>query len=178
MKSATSYQTEQLQRGFQIILLGGLVAGVLDATNGVIAYYLAFGMNPVQVLQYIASGAFGAASFKEGILMAGAGLIFHFFIAFTVAAVFYIAAKFIPRLKEYFVLSGLGYGAAVYMVMNYLVLPLSSVAPSAFSLPLFLNGVFGHALLVGLPISWFASRPPLSLKDNHEGILDSLPNIN
>jgi len=141
------------------ILLGGLVAGTLDATDGVIAYFLAFRMNPIQVLQYIASGYFGAASFQGGLLTAGAGMLFHYFISFTVATIFCYAAKFIPWLKQNFVLSGVAYGAAVYFVMNYLVLPLSAVAPSAFSLPLFLNGVIGHALFVGLPIAWFVRKP-------------------
>jgi len=46
----------------------------------------------------------------------------------------------------------------VYFFMNYLVLPLSAVAASTFHLGLFLNGVIGHALFVGLPISFFARR--------------------
>lgn len=41
--------------------------------------------------------------------------------------------------------------------MNFLVL-LSAVPKSPFSLPLSLNGVFGHAIFVGLPIAWFARR--------------------
>jgi hypothetical protein len=40
--------------------------------------------------------------------------------------------------------------------MNFLVLPFSAVPKSPFSLALFLNGVFGHAILVGFPIAWFA----------------------
>jgi len=42
--------------------------------------------------------------------------------------------------------------------MNFLVLPLSAVPKSPFSLPLFLNGVFGYAIFVALPIAWFARR--------------------
>jgi hypothetical protein len=57
-------------------------------------------------------------------------------------------------LKTRAVLFGLLYGTAVYFFMNYLVLPLS--AP--FHLGLFLNGVIGHALLVGIPIALCARR--------------------
>jgi len=158
MNTSTSLEFKKSGGAFQTILLGGLVAGILDATDGVVTYYLAFRMNPIQVLQYIASGAFGAASFEGGLYTALAGLVFHFFISFSVAAFFYFASKVIPWLREHFVVSGLFYGAAVYCVMNYLVLPLSAVAPSAFSLALFLNGLLGHALFVGLPIAWLASR--------------------
>jgi hypothetical protein len=50
------------------------------------------------------------------------------------------------------------FGAAVYFFINYLVLPLSAVAHSPFSLALFLNGVIGHALFVGVPIAWYAGK--------------------
>ncbi len=50
------------------------------------------------------------------------------------------------------------YGAVVYFFMNYLVLPLSAVGPSPFRWGLFLNGVIGHALFVGVPIAWFARK--------------------
>src|SRR5579859_1563983 len=115
-------------QAFPVIAWGGLIAGVLDATDGVVAYGL-HGLNPIQVLQYIASGALGAAAFTGGLLTAGAGAIFHFFIAFVVAAVFYLGSRAVPQLAKHFVASGLIYGAAVYFVMNYLVLPFSAVAP-------------------------------------------------
>jgi hypothetical protein len=47
---------------------------------------------------------------------------------------------------------------ALYLFMNHFVLPLSAVGPSAFKLGLFLNGIAGYALLVGLPIAWFTKR--------------------
>ena len=53
---------------------------------------------------------------------------------------------------------GLLYGVTVYFFMNYLVLPLSAVGPSPFKLGLFLNGVIGHALFVGVPVAWIGRR--------------------
>jgi hypothetical protein len=61
-------------------------------------------------------------------------------------------------LKTRAVLFGLLYGTAVYFFMNYLVLSLSAVAQAPFHPGLFLNGVIGHALLVGLPIALCARR--------------------
>jgi uncharacterized membrane protein YagU involved in acid resistance len=144
-------------RAFPVIVWGGLVAGLLDATDGVIAYGF-LGRNPIQVLQYIASGAFGTASYRGGLATAGAGLLFHFFIAFSVAAFFYLACRVVPSLARHYVLSGLVYGVGVFLFMTYVVLPLTAVGPSAFSWPLFLNGAIGHAVFVGLVISWFAHR--------------------
>jgi hypothetical protein len=142
---------------FNTIMWGGLVAGVLDATDGVIAF--AFnGFNPIQVLQYIASGLLGAKSFQGGLPTAALGAGLHFLIAFVAAGVYYAASVKLPVLVRRPVPWGLAFGVAVYFFMNYLVLPMSNVPKSPFSLPMFLNGVIGHALFVGLPIAWFAHR--------------------
>jgi hypothetical protein len=139
------------------ILWGGLIAGVLDAVDGVVAFGFK-GLNPIQVLQYIASGLLGPASFQGGLITAALGTVFHFFIAFVAAAVYVLTSQRITILKRRAVLFGVLYGVAVYSFMNYAVLPLSAVGPSPFSLGLFLNGVFGHALFVGLPIALYARK--------------------
>ena len=139
------------------IVWGGLVAGALDAVDGVIAFGTQ-GLNPIQVLQYIASGLLGKASFEGGIATVALGSALHFLIAFVAAAVYVAAGRWISSLKKQAVTFGLLYGAAVYFFMNYLVLPLSAVGPSPFKLGLFLNGVIGHALFVGVPIAWFARK--------------------
>jgi uncharacterized membrane protein YagU involved in acid resistance len=139
------------------ILWGGLIAGILDAIDGVIAFGFT-GLNPIQVLQYIASGALGSAAFQGGLATAAVGAVLHFVIAFTAAAVYVFATSKLKALNEKPVPFGLLYGVAVYFFMNYLVLPLSNVAPTTFSIGLFLNGVIGHAVFVGLPIALSAGR--------------------
>jgi hypothetical protein len=141
----------------QAIFWGGLVAGILDAVDGVIVFGTQ-GLNPIQVLQYIASGALGKSAFQGGLATAALGAVFHFAIAWMAAAVFVLATRGLEILKTHAVPAGLLYGAAVYFFMNYLVPPLSAVAASTFHLGLFLNGVIGHALFVGLPISLFTRR--------------------
>jgi uncharacterized membrane protein YagU involved in acid resistance len=116
------------------------------------------GLNPIQVLQFIASGALGKSAFQGGLTTAALGAAFHFIIAWVAAAVFVLASRRLQILKTHAVLAGLLYGSAVYFFMNYLVLPFSAVAASTFQLGLFLHGVIGHALFVGLPISLFARR--------------------
>jgi uncharacterized membrane protein YagU involved in acid resistance len=135
------------------IFCGGLIAGILDATDGFVAYYLAAGFSPIQVLQFIASGFYGAAAFEKGIPGALVGLLAHFFIAFAVAAIYVGAARFLRMLSRDAIVWGIIYGVAVFMVMNFVVLPHTAAVKSPLSLPLLLNGVLGHALLVGLPIA-------------------------
>jgi len=157
MNNAIVLASKQALTNVQAIFWAGLVAGTLDAVDGVIAFGTQ-GLNPIQVLQYIASGALGKAAFQGGLATAAVGAALHFSIAWVAAAVFVSAARRLEVLKTHAVLAGLLYGSAVYFFMNYLVLPLSAVAASTFQLGLFLNGVIGHALFVGLPISLFARR--------------------
>ena len=157
MNGATVLAPKQALTNVEAISWGGLIAGVLDAIDGVIAYGTQ-GLSPIQVLQYIASGALGKSAFQGGLATAALGAGFHFIIAWVAAAVFVLASRRLEILKTHAVLAGLIYGAAVYFFMNYLVLPLSAVAPATSQLGLFLNGVIGHAVFVGLPIALFARR--------------------
>ena len=140
------------------IFYGGLIAGILDAADNFVAYYFAAGFNPIQVLQFIASGFYGAAAFQKGNSCALVGLFAHFFIAFAVAAIYAGAARFLPMLSREPVKWGTLYGAAVFIVMNFFVIPHTAVVKSPLSLPILLNGVLGHALFVGLPIALAARR--------------------
>ena len=140
------------------IFYGGLIAGILDATDGVVAYYFIGGLNPIQVLQFIASGFYGAAAFQKGISGALVGLLAHFFIAFAVAAIYVGATRFLPMSRRDAAMWGMTYGAAVFILLNLVVLPHTAVGKSRFSLPLLLNGVLAHAFFVGLPIALAARR--------------------
>ncbi len=142
---------------FRAIVYATLLAGALDATDGVVFFGL-HGLNPIQVLQYIASGLLGASSFRGGLATAGLGVLVHFFIALVVAAIYLLASRRIPALRSQWVPLGLLYGAAVWFVMNLVILPHSAVAPSPIGMAALLNGVLGHALFVGLPIGFFADK--------------------
>jgi len=71
--------------------LGGLACGVLDITAALIVYgYL--GAKPLRLLQGIAGGLLGPRTYSGGIATALLGLLCHFVIAFSAAAV-YVAAS-------------------------------------------------------------------------------------
>jgi len=140
------------------IVAGGLIVGVLDALDALVAYKLAFGMTPVTIYQFVASGLLGQAAYSGGAGTALLGLAIHFLIAFTAAALFVLGSERLPQLRRDAVGWGLAYGLVVFAVMSFGVIPLSRIPPSTPSLPLFLNGLVGHALLVGLPISLAARR--------------------
>ena len=140
------------------ILVAGICVGLLDILDAFVFFGL-YGAAPIRILEHIASGLLGRAAFSGGWSTAMLGLALHFFIAITIAAVYILAARKIPALRERFVLFGMLYGVAAYFVMNSVVVPLSRVVPRPhYALGPFLNGIFGHALLVGLPIAFFARR--------------------
>ena len=142
-------------RAFKTILCGGVLVGVLDALDAMIFSGLR-GVSPGRVWQFVASGLLGRASFSGGMKTVSLGLLLHFLIAFVLSAIYYGASLSFPVLLRQAVMCGLIYGAAVYFVMNYVVLPLSAAPPLPFSVASFLNGIIGHALLVGLPIALIA----------------------
>lgn len=139
------------------ILYATLVAGALDALDGVVFFGLK-GLNPIQVLQFIASGVLGAAAFTGGLTAAGVGVLVHFSITAVIAAIYIFASQRVSVLRSQWVLCGLLYGAAVWAVMNLVVLPHTAVAHSPITLAALLNGILGHAFLIGLPISYFARK--------------------
>ena len=140
------------------IVYGTLVAGTLDATNGVIFNFFAHNMNPVQVLQYIASGFYGAESFNMGLTSAAIGAISHYFIALVLMVIYLVATRINTALNRAPEVFGSLYGAAVFVTMNFVVLPLTNVVHVPVTQAFLINGLIGHALLVGLPIAIYARR--------------------
>ncbi|MCM3872012.1 MAG: hypothetical protein ND895_15110 [Pyrinomonadaceae bacterium] len=145
-------------KSYQIILLAGLVAGVLDITAAAITTLLRGG-KPLRMLQSIASGLLGLDSYNGGLKTSALGLLLHFIIATGWAAVFYLASSKLEFLLRQAIVSGLLYGIAVYCLMNLVVLPLSAF-PHKISFPLssLVIGVTVLMLCVGLPISLIVRR--------------------
>jgi hypothetical protein len=137
---------------------GTLAVGLLDAGDGVAFLWLSAGKNPVQVLQYIASGALGDSAFSGGLMAAGIGLLLHFLISLVVVALFVAAYQRSETVRNWASPVGLVYGITVWLVMNLIVLPLSGVPRSPIRALVLCHGLIGHALFVGLPTALAARR--------------------
>ena len=137
------------------LLYGTLLVGGLDALDAVVFFGLR-GVQPIRIFHSIASGLLGRAAFSGGLRTALLGAVLHFFIAFVIVAVFLLASRAMPVLVRAPILSGLVYGIGAYVVMNYIVVPLSAAATGRFSWPVFINGVLIHMFGVGLPASLVA----------------------
>ena len=170
------------------ILIGGLIAGALDIIYAFIIYGpLATSVGlppgsaiaPEMVLQSVAGGWMGRdVAFAGGVNTAIIGACTHFGIAIVMAIVY--AALFGRAGASNWILWGVIYGLILFVVMNYVVVPLSAAADGHFvssladgkarieaaverglklKYPLLTAGtVFTHTVLVGLPIAWANSR--------------------
>ena len=146
--------TADKSRAWRAILLGGLIAGTIDISYACIFSYLRRGTSPVRVLQSVASGALGRSAFDGGAKTAALGLVFHFLIATIAAAVYYLASRPLRVLVNYAIICGPLYGVCVYLVMNFVVLPLSAIGSRpALPLPVLISGLLIHMFGIGLPIA-------------------------
>src|ERR1700719_647649 len=143
------------------VLWIGLVAGTLDITYNLVLNQLR-GITPKMVFQYIASGLIGMKAFQIGLASVALGVAIHYAIALTWTAVFYAASRRLAILIHRPVLSGLVYGGAVYLFMNFVVLPLTRVPHprAAVTLASRINGVLALLLFIGLTISLLTRRYP------------------
>jgi hypothetical protein len=135
------------------ILVGGAVAGTLDLTSA----FFTFGVN---VPRAIAGGLLGVGVIRGGGVFAWIlGVVLHFFIAFTAATIYCLASRRLPFLSGHWLVCGLFYGIAVYLVMNLVVLPLSALhATGPYRLHAMLQGLIVHMSIIGLPISFSLHR--------------------
>jgi predicted neutral ceramidase superfamily lipid hydrolase len=141
---------------FRAIITAGVVVGVLDISSAFVIWWQR-GVGPRRGLQGIAAGLLGANSYDGGLLTAGLGLALHFFVAFVVVSVFYLASRKIEFLTKHAVVSGVFYGIGVYIVMYWFVLP------RAF--PTFRHRIWNellavavHICLIGLPTALIVRR--------------------
>jgi hypothetical protein len=137
-----------------------LIAGTFDITYAITFSYWRSGVSPERLLQSVAAGWFGRdAAFAGGAATAAAGLGFHYFIAFTITAIFFLAAARLRWLTSQPAAAGMAYGIGVYVVMNWVVIPLSRIGPRPFPpASVFITGILVHMFLIGTPIALGARR--------------------
>ena len=139
------------------VVLGGVAAGVIDITYACTFWAIKAGVRPSRIFQSVAAGLLGRqAAVAGGAPTAALGLALHFFIALTVAVVYYEAARYAEALWRRPWTFGSLYGVAVFGVMHYIVVPLSAagsggVAP--FDLVWDGLSIVVHAFGIGVPVA-------------------------
>jgi uncharacterized membrane protein YagU involved in acid resistance len=139
-------------------LAGGLVAGTLDIAYACLFWALKRDVPAQQILQSVAAGLLGKASFEGGRATAALGLALHFMIALSMSVAYYLVSRRWALLWQRPFLCGAAYGLLLYAIMNYVVVPLSAAGPGSKD-PLWVTlSIAVHALLIGIPIALAVRR--------------------
>jgi hypothetical protein len=137
---------------------GGLLAGALDITYAGVFWGVKAAVPFRRILQSVAAGLLGPAAFEGGPPTAALGLTLHLSIATAMSLTYFVVSLGMPVLRARPWLFGGLYGAALYVVMNYVVVPLSATSAGAFDPVWVTCSVIVHVFLIGMPIAVFARR--------------------
>ncbi len=119
-------------------------------------YWALSGATPDRVFQGVAAGLLGREAFEGGLPTALLGVALHLFNATAIAAIYHLASRRLAFLNRRPVVWGILYGVGVYLVMTYVVIPLSAARSGAFDLRVFSINVAAHIVFVGLPCALLA----------------------
>jgi uncharacterized membrane protein YagU involved in acid resistance len=139
-------------------VLPAIVAGGLTgATFDFIAAMLIYNLPALSVGKAVARGWYGKAAMRGGNDVAAIGVVSHYAILLVAAAIFVFASLQWPVLRRQAWIVGPLFGACIYLVMHFVVLPLSAL--HAISNPhgvQLVEEVLGHMFVIGLPIALWA----------------------
>ena len=138
------------------VIAGGFIAGTIDVGAASLIYW----RDPVLILQTIACGVLGPASFSGGLRSAALGLGLQWAMSLFIAAIYLLAVTLIPVFRGAWIKGGLLGGGVTFLVMNYVVLPLSAVGRGPrFTAPKFLENLLAM-FLFGLIIAFLLRTRP------------------
>ena len=144
------------QAGFAAltVAIAGVVAGAIDVAVNTVKAVNA-GTSVLRPWKGVAAALLGKdAVVQGGDAMAIIGVGLHFLITIGAAAIYYLVAKRWGWLVRHAFLSGLVFGTAFFLAMNYVILPLTVIGH-----PLYVGGqtiaiaLPSHIIMIGLPIS-------------------------
>jgi len=134
------------------ILLGGLIAGTFDIGAAALINLA----NPLLILKFVAGGLLGKAALAGGASVELLGLVLQWAMSLIIAALYVFAARWLPVLRRRWLTSGLAYGVVIFVVMNFVVVPLSAWAKwPRFTAVQFSENMLAM-LLFGLIVAYFA----------------------
>jgi hypothetical protein len=144
-------------RPWRTVAGAGLLAGALDITFALI-FYGRQGVAAADLLRGIASGVLGDSASTLGSWTVALGAALHFFIAMCATLVFWLASRRLSVLTRRPLLCGAAFGVGMYIVMHFIVLPLSRVHFRLPSLHNVIGELFSHIVLFGMVIALGVAR--------------------
>jgi uncharacterized membrane protein YagU involved in acid resistance len=114
--------------------------------------------SPLVVLVFIASGILGKAAYHAGLAAVALGLGLQWAMSLVIAFIYAIGRERVDALKQSWVLGGALYGIAIFLVMSFVVVPLSRAVPQpVFTLAALMENLLAM-ILFGWIVAFFAHR--------------------
>jgi hypothetical protein len=156
MNSIAITERPSYQKVAVAALLGGAAAGFLDEMSA-FASIVPHGGSVERITQFQASGLIGMSAFSGGIATAALGLAVHFSLTTLMAVIFIVLSNRYPRLRTHVWTSGIVYGIIIFIVMNYVAVPLSAAPhwkpPAGWGV---IGALLPSCFYVGVPIAAIA----------------------
>jgi len=142
-----------VSRYLKAALIAGLAAAVIEMVF-VLPVQPLFGTRPSEIFWIIAAGWLGKAALQGGTGIVLLGAAIHVFVSVVAAAVYVFAARLWDDvLIRKPIISGMTFGAVCYVVMTFVVIPLSALGYRADpSIVDIWTSIAIHIFAFGLPI--------------------------
>jgi uncharacterized membrane protein SirB2 len=138
-------------------VLGAILAGgFMAATFDFFAAMLIYRGTASGVAHAIARGWYGDAVKTMAPIVDVIGIASHYAILLAASAIFVLTSLRFPILRRMAWVAGPLFGVAIYVVMHFVVVPLSHAPPSAPKGIQFVEEFCGHMFVIGLPIALWA----------------------
>ncbi len=137
---------------FQALWAGGITAATFDF----FAAQLIYKGSASGVAKAVAKGWYGPAVKTMPWPVDAVGMASHYAILLIAAALFVGASLRLPVLRARAWITGPLFGVGIYVVMHYVVLPLSAAGSGNPVGVQFAEEFLGHLFLIGLPIALWA----------------------
>jgi hypothetical protein len=105
------------------LVVGGALAGLADIAMAAIINHVGLDV----IMRAIARGLLGGPAMQGGLPVAILGLFLQVAMSVLIALIYGAASLRLPVLTRRWVTSGLAYGVVVFVVMNWVVVPLSAI---------------------------------------------------
>ncbi len=112
------------------VFLGGVLIALGDAAFATTLWFSWSAAGITRMFQSIAVGVLGKASFEGGAAAAALGAGLHLGMATLFVVAYALLARSLPVLLRRPFLLGPAYGVLLYLIMNFVVMPLSRVGAS------------------------------------------------
>jgi len=130
------------------VALGTLVTGLADLVFAMGFWWISHQVPPLRILQSIGAGWLGEASFAGGARSAALGAVSHFAIILMFILAYRQAARYSVLLRTRPHSAGAIYGLGLYLLMNFVVLPLSAAGMASFKhLAWVISSIVMHAVI-------------------------------